>query len=390
MVIDTPYIRNSLGLSNEDLLKIVAYLLDFNENAVLELRSVGVENVSSTPELYVSLIWYFFNKLYKEERLLKSYSDKECKELNYLVGEVDITKSVNSGSVGRGYYYQTVSKLSYDSPANNVLGFCLACFVNMDIGTKEYNNILKDFYKTIFNRYMPVFKRASIDDLLKYIEIAYDYTDGDYAYGFSDYRDVLKVCKLFMQSLYYFYTENHDENIGYSDSRMIEFVMENFTRSVTRRVMRNIARKYNLTNKYRIWNSDLVFQHNTLSPDLRLDILIKFLKGIELPDIILEVKTNKNLLNNNKRVYGHGDNVDQISSYTYDYSVDYKRSVFGILFHYVAKEYSYEADMFDGNKIKDKRNNLFFWVYVIRGSFDTKDVESFIYKRLVKLLNLEW
>lgn len=298
MTIDTPFIKNSLGLSSADLLKVVSYILDFNETDILNLDLIGVDSISSVPELYVSLIWYFSNKLYKEDKLLKSYYDNEYKELNYIVGTVDISKSVNWGSIGRGYLYQNISKLSYDIPVNNVLGFCLSCYVNINPVTSEYNNLLKSFYKTIFNRDMPVFINIDKLELLKYIEIAYDYTDGDYSYGFSDYKNVLMICKLFMQSLYYCLI-NYDFD-GFSDARFIEYIMENFTRTAIRKVMRNIAREHGIVNKYQIRNSDLVVLKNTISSDLKLDILLKFANGVDLPDIIIDVKTNKEIIGKNK------------------------------------------------------------------------------------------
>ena len=69
------YISNNLGLTNESLLKIFAYIIDCDIADTLELQNLGLASISSIPELYSSLIYYYFKKMYNEKTLICSYLD---------------------------------------------------------------------------------------------------------------------------------------------------------------------------------------------------------------------------------------------------------------------------------------------------------------------------
>ena len=174
---------------------------------------------------------------------------------------------------------------------------------------------------------------------------------------------------------------------GITEDRLIQYIMENFSRTIVRRVMRRLAKEYNFVGKYHIWSDDLKIYKDDLYPDLVLDILIKFDKSVNLPDIIIDVKTNEFLTKGSK--YEHSDNINQIYRYVNKYSKTKKKNVVGALLHYVSDKHKESAIKFN-NTIIDTDPDIFMSVFTIEGVLDIKLVEFFVLNLLKRLLLLEW
>lgn len=378
------YISNNLELTNESLLKIFAYIIDCDIADTLELQNLGLASISSIPELYSSLIYYYFKKMYNEKTLICSYLDYTNKELNYIAGDINVAESISRGSLGNGLVCQNVTQLSYNTEINNVIDYCLCICVNKFISkTKRYINDIINLYKTVFRH---DFKNQplKVEVILKNLHIIENYLNGDFSYSYKEYHNILTICKLFLESLYYS-LENNDFK-GITDDRLIQYIMENFSRTLVRRVMRRLAKEYNFVGKYHIWSDDLKIYKDDLYPDLVLDILIKFDKSVNLPDIIIDVKTNEFLTKGSK--YEHSDNINQIYRYVNKYSKTKKKNVVGALLHYVSDKHKESAIKFN-NTIIDTDPDIFMSVFTIEGVLDIKLVEFFVLNLLKRLLLLE-
>jgi hypothetical protein len=177
---------------------------------------------------------------------------------------------------------------------------------------------------------------------------------------------------------------NSDESIY---NKEIEYLMECFTKTACRKVMKQISKhpklSYEMKNtKLEFYNSDKKFG------SLRLDVLIEFPKRDDIPDIIIDVKTNKKLSEKNGKKYIHHDNIHQIYTYHDMYTKHHHKNKDNVacILHYISSDKSGGTQNFNNSTIYGQKSMRMFVYKIDSERFNTEDVESYIKNLLQNLI----
>jgi hypothetical protein len=375
-------IKNNIGLSGNNILDILMYTLDINiDISDIFQDDLEINNLTLPNQAYAVLVFKLFEDLYNTDKLIKSYTNTKVKELDYIAGVIDVTKTVELDSLSRGKVAQHVSILSYNNEINTAISYCLK------VGYKILNNLgikiqnVYEIYNKIYDdKINKNFDKKKNDYI---IEILEKYTEGAYSKAYINYYNLLIVCIHMLKSEKYKSknANKHSEKSVYK--KEIEYLMECFTRTTCRKVMKQISKdkklKYNKNSNLLFYNSDKNFN------SLRLDILIEFPKSESIPDIIIDVKTNKKLTDKEGGKYKHDKNIHQLSDYHNMYARKHKDNV-ACIFHYISSDSSDDARRFNNLTIHEQKS-LRMYVYAIDSEeFTTENVELCIKNILQTLI----
>ena len=383
--------NNKFNLSTEQLLDIYKSIFSDNglnldwldEDTVLD--DVDINNV---PEFYLSIIYILFNDLYESGKLTLGYSGTVLRELDYETGYVDWIETMARDSLSRGSLVQRVSDISFDIGINNIIGTCFQMYLGDEFqafyGNRFYSRVKRLYYK-VFDKGLEFIDVTS--SLLKSLNDSINYymniVDSSY---YTQYRDVLYVCMLLVQHLYYSLGDEDDKDFdGIVPKLSFESLMQRLLLSRVRYVMRySLADKFNLVKKYRIRESDLTLQETKNGlPGSKADILVRMKSDVVYPTLLFEVKTNESLLNSGGRTYKHIDNINQVSNYNrilgnagYNF-----RSV---LFHFLSDSHRQEAKLFNHKDLTGSCN------YKVNGSYvGATTLYTFVYGKDTRVEDLD-
>lgn len=407
--------NNDIGLSDQDIIDIVLYILKCKVTDIQIIHS-DISEIETLENLYATLVIYFFNEMFDKRQIIQEYTTDTINELACIAGVINVYETVTRGSLTRGRVAQDVSTKSSITEVNEIIRICLTHSYKV-LGSKTISSIrhlasIKINYKDIFDNEIDIADELKCkSDIEKYnmISVITKYQYGRYNQDYRDYYRILESCKLLILDRLINPNDKAPEN--YMNQLNTRSLMEEFTRTaclnITATIKNNKGKKLLETaeghKRISISESNPSFQN------LELDILMKSKDSIH-KDIIIDVKTNTSLtsanehdattyLDSDKQVYdtsryAHQANVYQIYSYHNKWESTHKQDKnngknIATLFHYISNEQKNVKDADKFNKthiIWNKEDNLRIYVYVIQtdeyykdnNTTITQDIEEYI------------
>lgn len=371
-----------------DLLKYYMYLFDANIDTKYFEDYISTIDNKNVAESYAITLLILFNDLLRNNLLYEDYVERIDKELPYIRGKIDLSKSINKGSFQRNCAIQNVATKSVLIPINLCIKYCIDTIITFPTIASN-SDFCKFINKKLYedNEVFHNLDKFSLskEDTDYFLNVAYSCRESD---SYECYFPILNVCILYLENLYAcdFVGDLKDSLFDFS----IEKIMESFLRTAIRHVMLRLSRseKYGVyfKNNWSMRKRDRIFE----VAGAEADIVVKYKSKCGLKNLVVDCKTNHRIVRNGK-VYCHNDNKWQIQGYVDEFTKggNINSNTAGVLFHFLNHESTTEELSLDKSKLEtDSGKELYIWAFQLLADTEPKDFEDWLFNRFIKFYNM--